>query len=78
MDPTAFLRYLRSQPFYKGQIEHVERLRARRARYARLDVPLPAALNAALKAAGGNKSEAARLLKLKNSALYYKMDKYGL
>jgi DEAD/DEAH box helicase domain-containing protein len=52
MDPTAFLRYLRSQPFYKGQIEHVERLRARRARYARLDVPLPAALNAALKAAG--------------------------
>jgi two-component system, NtrC family, response regulator HydG len=32
----------------------------------------------ALKRAGGNKSEAARLLKLKNSVLYYKMDKYGL
>ncbi len=33
---------------------------------------------AALERAGGNKSEAARLLKLKNSVLYYKMDKYGL
>ncbi len=32
----------------------------------------------ALTRAGGNKSEAARLLKLKNSVLYYKMDKYGL
>ncbi len=32
----------------------------------------------ALERAGGNKSEAARLLKLKNSVLYYKMDKYGL
>jgi DEAD/DEAH box helicase domain-containing protein len=52
VDPTAFLSYLRGQPFYKGQIEHVERLRARRARYARLDVPLPPTLNAALKRAG--------------------------
>ena len=31
----------------------------------------------ALKRSRGNKSEAARLLKLKNSVLYYKMDKYG-
>ena len=27
--------------------------------------------------AAGNRSEAARLLKIKNSVLYYKMDKYG-
>jgi DEAD/DEAH box helicase domain-containing protein len=52
MDPTAFLRYLQSQPFYKGQIEHTERLRARRARYARLGVPLPPALRAPPTAAG--------------------------
>ena len=32
----------------------------------------------ALEKAQGNKSEAARLLKIKNSVLYYKMDKYGL
>lgn len=32
----------------------------------------------ALEKARGNKSEAARLLKIKNSVLYYKMDKYGL
>jgi len=52
MDPTAFLQHLRTQPSYHGQLEHVERLPSRRARYARLSRPLPAALDAALKAAG--------------------------
>ena len=52
MDPTAFLRHLRAQPFYSGQLEHVERLPARRARYARLSQPLLPALDTALKAAG--------------------------
>ena len=52
MDPTAFVRHLRAQPFYSGQLEHVERLPARRARYGRLSAPLPPALEAALKAAG--------------------------
>lgn len=52
MDPTAFLRHLRTQPFYKDQLEHVERLPARRARHARLSSPLPSALDKALKKAG--------------------------
>ena len=52
MDPTAFLRHLRTQPFYRGQIEHVEHLRPRRPRYARLTRPLPPALEAALRSAG--------------------------
>jgi DEAD/DEAH box helicase domain-containing protein len=52
MDPSAFLQHLRTQPGYHGQLEHVERLASRRARYARLSRPLPAALEAALKAAG--------------------------
>lgn len=52
MDPAAFLGHLRDQPFYKGQLEHIERLPARRPRYARLSHPLPAPLDAALKTAG--------------------------
>jgi DEAD/DEAH box helicase domain-containing protein len=52
MDPTTFLHHLRDQPFYRGQLEHVERLPARRARYARLSRPLPSPLEAALKSAG--------------------------
>jgi len=52
MDPSAFLRHLRSQPFYRDQLEHVERLSSRRAFYAGLSGPLPPALDAALKAAG--------------------------
>ena len=55
MDPTAFVRHLRAQPFYSGQIEHLERLPARRARYSRLSDPLPPALDTALKAAGVNR-----------------------
>ena len=58
-----------------------------------LDVPLPAGhpplrevveqverqlIERALRSAQGNKSEAARLLDLKASVLYYKLEKYGL
>ncbi len=52
MDPTGFLRYLRTQPFYRNQLEHMQRLPSRRARYARLSRPLPPALDAALKGIG--------------------------
>jgi DEAD/DEAH box helicase domain-containing protein len=52
MEPTAFLRHLRAQPFYRDQLEHVERLPSRRAHYAGLSRPLPPVLDAALKGAG--------------------------
>jgi DEAD/DEAH box helicase domain-containing protein len=52
MDPTTFLRHLRTQPSYRDQVTHVERLPSRRARYTRLSHPLPGALDVALKAAG--------------------------
>jgi DEAD/DEAH box helicase domain-containing protein len=52
MNPTDFLRHLRTQPFYRDQLEHVERLPSRRARYMGLSRPLPPALEAALKATG--------------------------
>ncbi|GAB4542317.1 MAG: DEAD/DEAH box helicase [Anaerolineae bacterium] len=52
MDPSDFLQHLRSLPAYHGQLEHVERLPPRRARYARLSRPLPPELEAALKSAG--------------------------
>jgi DEAD/DEAH box helicase domain-containing protein len=55
MDPTAFLRHLKTQPFYRDQLEHVERLPPRRARYAGLSHPLPLALDGALKAAGADR-----------------------
>jgi DEAD/DEAH box helicase domain-containing protein len=40
MNPREFLAYLRQQPFYQGQIVHVEHLPARKARYGNLRVPL--------------------------------------
>jgi len=43
---------LKRQPGYRGQIVHLERLPARRARYGRLDAPLPPALVAAMRANG--------------------------
>jgi DEAD/DEAH box helicase domain-containing protein len=46
---------LKRQPGYRGQIVHVERLPARRARYGRLDAPLPRALAAAMKASGAGR-----------------------
>ena len=52
MDTTTFLRQMEKLPGYKGQVVHVERLPARRARYGRLDRPLPPALDAALQGIG--------------------------
>ncbi len=43
---------LERQPGYRGQIVHVERLPARRARYGRLGTPLPPALAEAMEANG--------------------------
>ena len=52
MDPTAFLRHLKTQPFYRDQLAHMERLPSRRARFGRLSRPLPQSLDGALTAAG--------------------------
>jgi DEAD/DEAH box helicase domain-containing protein len=43
---------LKRRPGYRGQIVHVARLSARRARYGRLNAPLPRSLVAAMKANG--------------------------
>jgi len=40
MDTAAFLRYLRAQPAYEGQIAHTEHISPRQASYADLDKPL--------------------------------------
>jgi len=52
MNPLEFLAWLKKQPYYRGQLVHVERIPARRARYGKLQTSLPEALVAALKAAG--------------------------
>jgi len=52
MKTTDFIRYLKSQRFYKGQIAHVERIPARKARHGRLKKPLPPLLQKALKRVG--------------------------
>jgi DEAD/DEAH box helicase domain-containing protein len=48
MSTTTFLKEIKSLPGYQDQVVHVERLRARRARYGKLDRPLPGALQSAL------------------------------
>ncbi|MFQ5612890.1 MAG: DEAD/DEAH box helicase [Anaerolineae bacterium] len=50
MNPTSFISHLKKQDFYHGQMMHVERLPARRARSGRLKQPLPQQLVATLKA----------------------------
>ena len=40
MDTTDFLRHIQSLLWYEGQIAHLERLPARKARTAELDPPL--------------------------------------
>lgn len=40
MDTVAFLRYLKAQPTYQGQIVHIEHIPHRKAAYAGLDKPL--------------------------------------
>ncbi|MGC4045658.1 MAG: DEAD/DEAH box helicase [Armatimonas sp.] len=52
MNADRFLEQLKRQEGYSGQIVHVERIAARKAEYARLDVPLPEALSEALDAQG--------------------------
>lgn len=52
MKITEFIHHLKSQRFYKGQIAHVERIPARKARHRRLKKPLPPLLQDALKRVG--------------------------
>ncbi len=55
MNPTDFIQHIQKLPFYRGQIAHVHRLPARKARYGRLRRPLPRPLQAALKRVGVEK-----------------------
>ena len=48
MDTAAFVKQIDKLPGYRDQVVHVERIRARRARYGKLDRPLPPALQSAL------------------------------
>jgi DEAD/DEAH box helicase domain-containing protein len=52
MDTAAFLKQIKKLHGYQGQAVHVERLAARRARYGKLDQPLPPALQSALRENG--------------------------
>src|SRR5581483_718332 len=52
MTPDQFLTALKSEKGYADQIVHLEHLAPRSAKYARLDKPLPPALEDALKATG--------------------------
>jgi DEAD/DEAH box helicase domain-containing protein len=52
MDVTAFLTKLRRQPFYQGQIVHLEQIPRRSAQYGGLDAPLHPDLQASLRAQG--------------------------
>ena len=44
MDTSVFLRYLKAQSTYSGQIAHIEHIPSREASYAELDRPLVASL----------------------------------
>jgi DEAD/DEAH box helicase domain-containing protein len=55
MDTSAFLKQIKKQPGYRDQLVHVERLPARKARYGKLDRPLPPALRAALDGVGASR-----------------------
>ena len=52
VNPTEFLNYLKQRPYYQNQLVHLERIPARRARYARLDSGLPEQLVKVLEGAG--------------------------
>ncbi len=52
LNARRVIEELKRQPGYRGQIVHVKRLPARRARYGRLDAPLPSALVSAMQANG--------------------------
>ncbi len=55
MNTTTFVKQIKELPGYRGQVVHVERLKARRARYGQLERPLPPALQATLRQAGADK-----------------------
>jgi DEAD/DEAH box helicase domain-containing protein len=55
MDTSAFLKHVKKLPGYRDQVVHVERLPARKARYGKLDHPLPPALREALDGVGTGK-----------------------
>lgn len=55
MNADGFLERLKKTEGYDGQIVHVERIAARKAAYARLDVPLPEKLTDALAGQGISK-----------------------
>jgi DEAD/DEAH box helicase domain-containing protein len=52
MDTATFVKQIPKLPGYRDQVVHVERLRARRARYGQLERPLPPPLERALERAG--------------------------
>jgi len=52
MDPNAFLQQIKRKRFYRGQIAHVQRLPARKARRGKLRYPLQPELQAALQSGG--------------------------
>ena len=54
MDTAAFIRQIKKLPGYRDQVVHVEHLPARKARYGKLERPLPAALQAALRQIGAD------------------------
>jgi DEAD/DEAH box helicase domain-containing protein len=55
MDIATFLKQIKNLPGYRDQVVHVEHLPAHRARYAKLDRPLPPALESALRGIGAGK-----------------------
>jgi len=52
MYTRAFLEHIKGLPGYRGQIVHIERIPARRARYGKLEKPLPLPLQEALRRLG--------------------------
>jgi DEAD/DEAH box helicase domain-containing protein len=55
MDTATFLKRIDELPGYQGQVVHVQHLPARRARYGKLDRPLPPALETALRSIGADR-----------------------
>jgi DEAD/DEAH box helicase domain-containing protein len=48
MDTNTFLEYLKTRPFYRDQIAHIEHIRSQAAHYKELDKPLNESLEKAL------------------------------
>jgi DEAD/DEAH box helicase domain-containing protein len=55
VNTAAFLKQIETLPGYHDQVVHVERLKARRARYGKLDRPLPPVLESALRDIGAER-----------------------